>query len=440
MSSDPLRTRSVELCRKAIDERNGDLRAILRTFDPPMVSSEAAPDAPLRGVPYVLKDTWKTKGIATTGGSWRYRDHVPDRDSVIHQTFQRAGGTLLGKSSLADMAFSFESANHLLGAVSNPYDPSRTSGGSTGGGAAAVAAGMAAFDWGSDFGGSVRMPAGFCGVVGLRLSHAAWPLPPGDFFPTDPKLDLDLHGMGPIACTVQGVRAVMEIARPSLAKKDVSPFRASGAVVYRPEGRAVGEWPTFVSDACRALLEAGTDFDVDRSLPPPSAVEDAYNGYLCANFDAFLAVSDLPLGSSLGAVALALASRGKLDQRFHPNTAILLTMLALGHVTIYRDKKRAKERALRVLDATGAVWGRGKLIVAPTTTFPAPKHGRAVLEPALVTYSKLGNLTDATSIAVPFGRFANGLPRSIQILGPAGSEEAVLDLAARLEPIGKTVR
>lgn len=432
-----LRDRSIESCARTIRERNAELRAILKTFDPPLVDGDAPADAPLRGVAYVLKDTWMTKGVATTGGSWRYRDHVPDRSSVVHETFQRAGGTLLGKSSLADMAFSFESANHLLGPVCNPFDPTRTSGGSTGGGAAAVASGMAAFDWGSDFGGSVRMPAAFCGVAGLRLSHATWPLPPGDFFPRDPRLEFHLHGMGPIAATVRACGEVIEVARPTLAKGTAPEFTARDVAIYLPRGRARGHWPTFEDDASRALRAAGARFFVDPSLPPPGAVDAAYNGYLAAHFDAFVAVSDLPFRTSLGAVLLALASRGRLDRRYHPHTATLLALLAFGNATLFRDKRRARERATRVREATSTLWDRGSLIVAPTTTFPAPKHGRAVLEPSLVSFAKLGNLTDATALAVPFGRFPNGLPRSIQVLGPPGSERDVLQLGERLEAAGR---
>ena len=127
-------------------------------------------------MPYVLKDTWDTAGIITTGGSWRHRTRVPRESGSIHRAFARAGAVLLGKSNLPDLALSNESDNHLIGATNNPFDPTRTAGGSTGGGAAAIATGMAAFDWGGDFDGSVRMPAACCGDRRApSVEREAWP-------------------------------------------------------------------------------------------------------------------------------------------------------------------------------------------------------------------------------------------------------------------------
>ncbi|HEY2513050.1 MAG TPA: amidase family protein, partial [Polyangiaceae bacterium] len=165
----------VDECRRVIHTQNGELRALLRVLDEPQRDERAKKSAALYGVPYVLKDTWDTAGIITTGGSWRHRDRVPRDSGSIHRVFAGAGAVLLGKSNMPDLALSNESDNNLVGATLNPFDPTRTAGGSTGGGAAAVATGMAAFDWGGDFGGSVRTPAACCGIAGIRLSSRAWP-------------------------------------------------------------------------------------------------------------------------------------------------------------------------------------------------------------------------------------------------------------------------
>jgi Asp-tRNA(Asn)/Glu-tRNA(Gln) amidotransferase A subunit family amidase len=431
--------RTVAQCESAIRERNRELIALVRVIAP-LSDPDAAPDAPLAGVGYVLKDTWDTAGVHTTGGSWRHRERVPDAHSAVFAAFQRAGAVLLGKSNLCDLAFSVESDNHLVGRTSNPFDSRRTSGGSTGGGAAAVGSGMANFDWGSDFGGSIRMPAAFCGVTGLRLSAATWPIP-SDFFPRTPELDLELHGMGPLAKRVAGCRAVMRAVRDDLALPGPR-IRASSAsdpgasvMVYGPDDKTMGEWPTFVGDASAALLRAKVPFEMDRTIPAPRVVDEAYDGYLASNFAAFLGTGELSIKDGLPAVALALASGGRLDRRLHPNTALLLALLAAGSITLYRDGRRVRRRVDRVREAVAEVWARGRFIVAPTTTHPAPLHGQAMKKRGLLAFAKLGNLTDATTIAIPFGRFANGMPRSIQVLGPPGSEEAVLDLAERLEAL-----
>src|SRR5688500_16936242 len=184
---------SVEECVARIRAKNDVLRAVLEKVPAPADTRSGA----LSGVPYLLKDTWDTRGIRTTGGSWRHRGRVPISSCRAHRAFEAAGAVLLGKSNLCDLAFSSESDNHLFGPVCNPHDLARTAGGSTGGGAAAVHDGMAAFDWGTDFGGSIRGPAAFCGVVGLRLSHRAWPVG-FDHFPRIPPVLWHLCGMGPV--------------------------------------------------------------------------------------------------------------------------------------------------------------------------------------------------------------------------------------------------
>lgn len=432
----------VERCHERARELNAELRALLHIVDAPE-APEVGESSPLRGVPYVLKDVWETHGLPTTGGSYRHRERIAPRSSRVHRAFEGAGAVLIGKSNLCDMALSPESDNHLIGATRNPWRASRTSGGSTGGGAAAVAARMAAFDWGTDFGGSIRMPAGFCGIVGLRLSSATWPIPHGDFFPEAPELELELHGMGPLARSVDACEAILSAVAPAL--RVGTPTRTTSteprAVLYGPDAWSAGRWPTFAADASELLQRANVRFELNRELPEPREVDCAYNVYVASNFAAFVDTGEIALGEGLRAVVLGLASRGRLDRRIHPNTGLMLAALAVMRTTSARSRVRAMERARRVIDAAHAIWSRGELIVAPTSTFPAPRHGRAAFIRSLLAFAKLGNLTDATSIAIPMGRYASGMPRSLQILGPPGSEHAVLDLARRLEksiqPIGE---
>jgi len=419
-------------CREVIRKRNAELRAVLHVLASPL-SLAGDEKGPLDGVPFVLKDTWDTEGIPTTGGSWRHRDRVPARSSRVTRALLDTGAVLLGKSNLCDLAFSPESDNHLIGATQNPFDPTRTSGGSTGGGAAAVAAGMAGFDWGTDLGGSVRMPAGFCGVVGLRLSAAAWPVNE-EHFPRVAPTFWPMLGMGPIARTVEDCRAIVRALRTTLRNALPAPTtRPDDVVIYGPDAKTTHAWPTFVGDAATALMGAGVRFEMDRELPSPFAVNELFNAYVCSHFRQFADADELSIGEGTRAVLLGLASRGKLDRRVHPNTGILFGLVALGSLTLYRNARRTDTQLAKLRDLSKAIWSTGRLIVSPMATLPPPKHGHAWREWTLQAFTKLGNLTDSTAVAVPFGRFANGLPRSIQILGPPGSEEAVLDLAARLQ-------
>jgi Asp-tRNA(Asn)/Glu-tRNA(Gln) amidotransferase A subunit family amidase len=425
----------IESCRRAIREKNRRIRALLNVLKDPQRDADAKESAPLFGVPYVLKDCWDTAGIHTTGGSWRHRDRIPSQSGDLHRALARAGAVLLGKSNLSDLCFSPESDNHLLGATNNPFDASRTAGGSTGGGAAAIATGMAAFDWGGDFGGSIRIPSAACGVAGIRLSQAAWP---GSMeqFPRLADHFASFMGYGPMARTVEGCREVMRAVRGDL-RAAVGEERPRGrALVYAPDARCAGAWPTFAEDASRALALEGVAFETAHDIPPPSFVNDAFNGYLAAHLDEFASTGEIDEREAIAAAALALVSRGLFDQRIHPNTAILLALVKVGNLTLFRNKRRAAEKLARVRDAVKRAWSRGQLIVAPTTTLPPPRHGRAAFTWTWQAFAKLGNATDATAIAVPFGKLAGAHARSIQVLGPPGSEEAVLDLAAKLERAG----
>jgi Asp-tRNA(Asn)/Glu-tRNA(Gln) amidotransferase A subunit family amidase len=190
-----------------------------------------------------------------------------------------------------------------------------------------------------------------------------------------------------------------------------------------------------VSDVAIRLMQGGVRFDIDRTLPPPPEVNDLFNAYLCAHLDQLQSTNEIPIPEAIAAVALALASQGRLDRRIHTNTAALLLLIQTGNLTIYRDPSRFDAAVGRLRHSMDAIWHRGKLVIAPTATVPPPKHGRGLFTRNWQSFTKLGNLTDATAVALPFGRYPSGMPRSLQVMGPPGSEEAVLDLAEKLEAL-----
>ncbi|MFA7665615.1 MAG: amidase family protein [Burkholderiaceae bacterium] len=175
----------VDACFATIDRLDASLNAL-----PTRVAREAVREAaerageairagqpvgPLAGLPYAAKDTHRTAGLRTTFGSPLFADHVPEANDGIVQHLLGAGAILIGKSNVPEFAAGAQTFNTVLGTTANPHDPTRTCGGSTGGGAVAVATGMAAIACGSDLGGSLRNPASFCGVAGLRPSSVAAP-------------------------------------------------------------------------------------------------------------------------------------------------------------------------------------------------------------------------------------------------------------------------
>jgi Asp-tRNA(Asn)/Glu-tRNA(Gln) amidotransferase A subunit family amidase len=208
-------------------------------------------------------------------------------------------------------------------------------------------------------------------------------------------------------------------------------------VIYAPDRATIGDWPTFFGDAARALSDVGVRYEPERRVFAPSYVNELYNAFLCANFDHFRRTNELTLRQAIPAVVLGLASGGRLDRRIHPNTAILLAFTQLLGVTRHRDAARIGAEVERLRAQVRSIWADGRLIVAPMATVPAPKHGRAALDYDLQAFCKLGNLADATAVAIPFGYFDDGLPRSLQILGPPGAEDAALALAERIESLSR---
>ncbi len=385
----------------------------------------------------MLKDVWDTAGIPTTGGSFRHRARVPEKSSRIYVALQETGATLLGKSNLCDMAFSMESDNHIFGPVRNPIDPSRTAGGSTGGGAAAVASGMATFDWGTDFGGSIRLPAAFCGIVGLRLSAKGWPVDHEHFPRLSPRF-YSFCGMGPLTRDVAFARRVTTALAPALRLHDVhAEMDPSRAYLYLPDEAHLGKWPTFEADAAALLAKIGVEVSRDHGLPAPTEVNETFVAYLSSHFLDFIGNRDeaeMSIPEGLAATALGVLSGGRLDKRLHPVSASLFALVGIGKLVRYWNPAPHVTRLENLRAAAARAFATKRLIVSPTTTSLPPKHGRAVIAFRAPSFAMLGNAIDATAIAIPFGRFAGtSLPRSLQILGPPGSENAVLDLAERLE-------
>ena len=161
------------------------------------IIAKGKPLGPLHGLPVAVKDLTETKGIRTTYGSPLFRDYVPDSDALVVERMKNAGAIVLGKTNTPEFGMGSQTFNPVFGATLNPYDLTKTCGGSTGGGAVALACGMAPIASGTDIGGSLRNPANFCNVVGIRPS-------PGRV-PNDPSTQLGwstLGVSGPMACNV----------------------------------------------------------------------------------------------------------------------------------------------------------------------------------------------------------------------------------------------
>ncbi len=382
---------------------------------------------PLFGVPFGLKDQFNTMCLPTTGGSWRFRDRRPAHDSNVYEAFANAGAILMGKSNLSDLGIPPEASNYIAGRCNNPFDPRRTAGGSSGGSAAGVAYGFTAFDWGTDIGGSIRVPAAFCGVLGIRLSSAVWPIV--DLFPKVPPVLNWMCGQGPFARTTEELRLVLDVAAKTVRTGEEEPFELRGIQTFGPTR---GRWATFHDDV-RPHLEACELGEVRRAtdLPRATQMRTVYAGVWASHFDDLLeSEPDITLLQGASIVLSSVFLRGLFgDKRMYPNTAELLFLMALGRYSVFRNARRALANAYAVRDRFRALWDAGWLIAMPVTAYPPPRLGRANYTTHLLDYTFPGNLCDATSISIPFGTFDRHMPRSIQVMGPPGCEQLLLDVA-----------
>lgn len=387
---------------------------------------DAPRPGPLCGVPYTLKDVWDVEGLPTTRGHAPWAERVPASSGAVHRAFEAAGAVLIGKTNLGDLGITPESQSYVGGVTRNPLDPSRTAGGSSGGAAAAVAAGMSAFDWGSDYGGSIRLPAAWCGLVGLRLSRSTWPSPPEGWLPPLPHIAW-LSAMGPITRDLETCRRVLD-AVPSLRVAEPPQPRFAGVLVVAPDAFSAGEWPGFAREIRAALDRAGLP-SWPAPLPRPAQMDRVFVALIASHAVDLLRGRGPRVGPVLSALTI-----GRLlgDRRMHPQAARVTLELAALRLLRHRDRAGAMRDALSLRARFEALWAAGFILVSPTSGYPAPPHGRALGLRGMASFAKMGNVSDATALTVPFGHFPGGLPRGLQWLGPPGSERRLIELASRV--------
>jgi amidase len=387
---------------------------------------------PLAGLPIAHKDIVPTKGIRTTFGSPIYRDHVPDEDHVIVERLRAAGAILLGKTNTPEFAVGAQTFNPIFGATRNPYDLSKTSGGSSGGAAAAVASGMLPFADGSDLGSSLRNPGSFCNVVGFRPTPGRVPNSPF------PNAWDTLWSLGPIARTVEDAALLLSAMAgpdPRVPASHTEP----GAVFARPLGRDLRKvrvaWSTDLGGAFPV------DARVTGALQPARAVLESL-GCIVEEAAPDLADGDeaFQVQRAVGFVE-AYADLLKTKRALMKDTVVWnieqgleLSAARIANANVLRSK---------VFQAMRSFLERYEFLVLPTVQVPPfPVEQPYVSE---INGVKLGNymewmksnyLITATShpaISVPAGFTDDGLPVGMQIVGRYRDDFGVLQLAHAFE-------
>lgn len=431
----------------AIERRNGRVNAIVtlaaeraqadaRALEAALLRGE--PVGALAGVPVGIKDETPTAGIRTTWGSMLHADHVPAEDAEVVTRLARAGCIVLGKTNTPEFAAGGNTVNRVFGATRNPWRPALSAGGSTGGGAAALATGLVALAEGSDFGGSLRIPAAFCGVVGLRPTPGLVPRVPNAL----PWHEQNVNG--PMARTAEDVAAMLD----ALA----GPSRRAPATRAAP-WRSALETVAAARDArglriayCADLGGVGVEREVETACRT-AAFELRAAGAAVEEIE-FDASGAREAFTTLRAAAMVGTHFERLDRLDELNEHLAGNIRA-GLAVRSTDIAAAQAQRRAVWARFERLFARFDLLAAPTVpvlpfpveqSYPAEIGGRRIENYIdWVASTFIPSLCTLPAASVPAGRSRAGLPIGLQLVGPQFAEPTILacaKLVQRAHPIG----
>ena len=378
---------------------------------------------PLHGVPITIKDTIETAGLRTTSGSKIRDSFVPKNDAPAVARLKAAGAIILGKTNAAEMAMDYTADNPVFGRTNHPLDNSLTPGGSSGGEAAAIASCMSPGGLGSDLAGSIRIPAHFCGIAGLKPSTGRVPgemqFPPG----TGPY---SLGAViGPMARSVSDLRQLFRVLANEESDENRGSLRGVRVASYSDDTIAsvTEETAAAVKRAASILRDAGLVVEEQR---PPN-VEKANNLWL-------------RIFSRASVVQLRNIYSGRENEggdfvSWRLKTADDLPAPTLDeYIASWMERDKARTELLGWMETT-------PILLCPVGATPAYKHdtlkvtvnGLTMGTFKAFSYSQAFNVFDLPVVTVPVGRSKEGLPIGVQIVGRPKAEEMVMDVAAVLE-------
>ena len=418
----------VEESLRQIERLNGGLNAFITVTAESALAEATQRDeelangfdrGPLHGIPIAHKDLIRTQGVRTTGGSRIFADYVPSYDAAVAAQLQTGGAVSVGKTGLHELAYGLTSNNPHFGAVHNPHDLARIPGGSSGGSAAAVAAGIVPFATGTDTGGSIRVPASFCGIVGFKPTFGR--VSTRGVLP----LGFSQDHVGPMTATVRDAAIAFQCmaVQPSGV---VPPVGASlrGMRIGWPRNYYFDKLDPQVDAAVRAAFQTAMEMEariVEITVPDMEALRAAAATCLLVEAAAELRPF-LERRSDFGADVLALLDQGKIVPGID-----------------YIEARRTRVRIGRVFEH---LFQEVDCVFTPTTTITAPLIGEATVKVRKATEEVRAAATRLTrgmnalgnpAISIPCGESKSGMPIGLQIIGARGQDDLVLQVAAAME-------
>lgn len=400
----------------------------LAEADAALVRLRAGERGPLLGIPIAIKDNIDLAGEATTHGS-RGRTEAATADAEVVRRLRAAGAIVLGKTALCELAaWGHFTASEAYGITHNPWKRDRSPGGSSGGSAAAVAAGLVPIALGSDGGGSIRIPSAFCGLFGLKPQRGRIPLAP-----------MSDHWYG---CTVIGGigRSVLDVALFDDVIRDPAPAGASG-----PSQPEIPFGEAAVREPARLRVAVSLKPAIPRVKPSPEAIAAVeQTSELLRSLGHTVSEYKLAHPQLLTTFTPRWAAGIRDDAQAQINGLEHRTdrMSAVGRRLGGRALQRSIDRETALAGRLNAVFEDHDLVMTPTTAAPPPAAEISSLAGALrtfnqgspyVCYTPTWNYVGQPAASIPAGFDNNGLPMAIQLAGPPNSETTIISVAAQLE-------
>lgn len=401
-------------------------RARAREADAALASGDVW--GPLHGVPVTIKDAFETEGVVSVGGTRGRARYVPQEDATGVARYKAAGAVVLGKTNVPEVALAFESDNLVYGQTKNPYDPARTPGGSSGGEAAAIAAGMSPLGLGSDAGGSIRLPAHFCGIAGIKPTSGRTPRT-GHFPPMGGLLD-SIWQIGPLARRVEDLRLALPLLcgtdwrDPTVAPVplgDPAEVDLKGLrVAFHTDNGIVAPTADIASatrEAARVLADAGAEV-VEARPPVPENAYEMLLGLYAADSGAGLRMLLMLSGTD--------ETHALMTRLLEILSASRMTTAELVGLLFQLDAWRgAMLSFMRDYD----------LIVCPPCARTAMPHGTTFDDEnqLVFSYTMIYNMTGWPGTVVRASTSPEGLPVGVQLVARPWREDVSLAAALAVE-------
>jgi len=417
-------------CLARIEARNRALNAFITvTAESALTAATQAESeiqrgkwrGPLHGIPIALKDLIDTAGVRTTAASALFEDRIPEQDAAVVERLKAAGAVLLGKLNMQEFAYGGTSVPSYYGRVCNPWDTARVAGGSSGGPAAAVAAGLCYAALGSDTGGSIREPAAFCGIVGLKPTFGR----------------VSTRGVLPLSWSMDHIGPMTRTVRDSA-------IVLAAIAGYDPQDAGSADHPVGsyleLSGRHRAPLRVGVAREFFFASLDPE-VQTAMDEALRVLVSLGAQLKDVPLEVSTDrtviraeAYAYHAGFIAKTPDLYFPETLAKLRTGADIDAPTYILARRELERLRR---STLNVFSSVDLLVTPTTPllapvaadYPSTAEGAMALDASILRNTRPFNMYALPTISIPCGMSSAGLPIGLQLAGPPWEEQRVLALA-----------